>query len=182
MQFSVQCGEEVQFSSPGEFAAAAQAYPETQNLFDSSPNLGEPIFTICEIWGAKEADPIENESVSNDIPRLVLAGEYDPITSPAWGEMVAENLSSGFYCELPGVGHGASITGEECPLSIALAFPDKSTIQPDGSRVAEMSGPDFLFLKRMLGWCLSPTRPSALVALGPKAGSNCCQVRIRGLS
>jgi len=37
----VQCGEEVRFSTPGEFAAAAEAYPETQNLFDGSPNLGE---------------------------------------------------------------------------------------------------------------------------------------------
>jgi pimeloyl-ACP methyl ester carboxylesterase len=143
MQYSVQCGEEVYFSSPGEFAAAAEAYPETQNLFDSSPNLGEPIFTICEIWGAKEADPIENEPVNSDIPTLVLAGEYDPITSPSWGELAAETLDNSFYCEFPGVGHGASISGEECPLSIALAFLDDPTTEPDGSCIAEMSGPDF---------------------------------------
>jgi len=143
MQFSVQCGEEVLFSTPGEFAAAAEAYPETRNLFDSSPNLGEPIFTICEIWGAKEADPIENEPVSSDIPTLVLAGEYDPVTPPAWGEMVADNLSSSFLFEFPGVGHGASISGEECPLSIALAFLDDPTTELDGSCVAVMSAPAF---------------------------------------
>jgi len=139
----VQCGEEVYFSSPGEFAAAAEAYPETQDLFDSSPNLGEPIFTICEIWGAKEADPIENEPVNSDIPTLVLAGEYDPITSPSWGELAAETLDNSFYCEFPGVGHGASISGEECPLSIAMAFLNDPTTEPDGSCIAEMSGPDF---------------------------------------
>ena len=33
--------------------------------------------TICQSWGAREADPIENERVSSDIPTLVLAGEYD---------------------------------------------------------------------------------------------------------
>ena len=143
MQYSVQCGEEVHFSTSGEFADAAEAYPETRNLFHSSSNLGEPIFTICEIWGASEADPIENEPVSSDIPTLVLVGEYDPIISPAWGELAAETLDNSFYCEFPGVGHGASITGGECPLSIALAFLDNPTTEPDGSCVAEMSGPDF---------------------------------------
>lgn len=146
MQYSVQCGEEVHFSTPGEFATAAEAYPEIRNLFDSSPNLGEPIFTICETWGAKEADPIENEPVSSDIPTLVLAGEYDPITPPAWGEMVAESLSNSFYLEFSGVGHGVSISGGECPLSIALAFLDDPTTEPDRSCVAQMSRPAFIVL------------------------------------
>jgi pimeloyl-ACP methyl ester carboxylesterase len=144
MQFSVQCGEEVHFSTPGEFAAAAEAYPEIGRLFDASPNLGEPVFTICEIWGAKEADAIENEPVASEIPTLVLAGEYDPVTPPAWGEMVAETLSNSFYYEFPGVGHGASISGEECPLSIALEFLDDPTTEPDGSCVADMSSPAFV--------------------------------------
>ena len=143
MGFSVQCGEEILFSTPGEFAAAAEAYPEIRSLFDSTLNLGEAVFTICEIWGAKEADPIENEPVASDIPTLVLAGEYDPVTPPSWGELVAEGLSSSFYLEFPGVGHGASVSGEECPLSIALTFLNNPTTEPDGSCVAEMSGPDF---------------------------------------
>jgi len=144
MQFSVQCGEEVHFSTPGEFAAAAEAYPEIRNLFNSSPHLGEPVFTICEIWGAKEADAIENEPVASDIPTLVLAGEYDPVTPPSWGELVVEGLSSSFYLEFPGVAHGASVSGEECPLSIALEFLDDPTTEPDGSCLAEMSSPAFV--------------------------------------
>ena len=146
MQYSVQCGEEVHFSTPGEFAAAAEAYPEIQNLLDSSLSLGEPIFTICEIWGAKEADPIENEPVSSSIPTLVLAGEYDPVTPPAWGKMVTETLSNSFYYEFPGVGHGVSVSGEECSLSIALAFLDDPTTEPDGLCVADMSCPAFIVL------------------------------------
>ncbi len=144
MGFSVQCGEEIHFSTPGEFAAAAEAYPKIRSLFDSTLNLGEAVFTVCEIWGAKEAAPIENQPVASDIPTLVLAGEYDPVTPPSWGEMVAQGLNSSFYFEFPGVAHGASVTGGECPLSIALAFLDDPTTEPNGSCLTEMSGPAFV--------------------------------------
>jgi pimeloyl-ACP methyl ester carboxylesterase len=144
MQYSVQCGEEIHFSTPQELAAACEPYPELQGLLYDVCSPEEGICAICDIWGAKEADPIENEPVSSGIPTLVLAGEYDPITSPAWGEMVAETLSNSFYFEFLGMGHGASVSGEECPLGIALAFLDNPTAQPDVSCVAEMSGPDFL--------------------------------------
>ena len=143
MHYSVQCGEEVHFSTPEELAAACEAYPELRGLFYDMCDLDEGICAICEAWGAKEADPIENEPVSSDIPTLVLAGEYDPITPPAWGEMVADTLSNSFYFECPGVGHGASVSGEECPLNIALAFLDDPTTEPDELCVAAMSGPDF---------------------------------------
>jgi pimeloyl-ACP methyl ester carboxylesterase len=143
MYYSVQCGEEVHFSTWEELAAACEAYPELQGFCYDTSNPDEGICAICEAWGSKEAEPIENAPVSSDIPTLVLAGEYDPITPPAWGEEVAENLSNSFYFDFPGVGHGASVCGEECPLSIALAFLDDPTTEPDGICVAGMSGPDF---------------------------------------
>ena len=126
MRLSVQCGEEALFSSR-EGAVAGEVYPELQSWADS-----DPIFTICESWGAKEADPIENEPVVSDIRTLILAGEYDPITPPAWGELVAEDLSNSVYFEFPDVGHGASFSGE-CALGITLGFFDDPTIEPDGA-------------------------------------------------
>ena len=143
MYYSVQCGEEVHFTMPQELAVACQPYPELQSFcYDlSDPDKG--ICAQCDIWGAKEADPIENEPVTSDIPTLVLAGEYDPITPPAWGQIAAETLSNSFYFEFSGVGHCPSLSGEECPLSIALAFLDDPTKEPNGSCVALMSSPDF---------------------------------------
>ena len=127
MYFSVQCSEEVPFSSREGGAAAGQVYPEVQRWADS-----DPFFTICQSWGAGEADPIENEPVISDIRTLILAGEYDPITPPAWGELVAENLSNSFYLEFPDVGHGVSYSGL-CPLGITLDFFDDPTIEPEGN-------------------------------------------------
>ena len=127
MHFSVQCGEEVLFSSQEEGAVAGEVYPELQSWADS-----DPIFTICQSWGAKEADPIENEPVVSDIRTLILAGEYDPITPPAWGELVDADLSNSVYFEFPDIGHGASFSSE-CALGITLGFFDDPTIEPDGS-------------------------------------------------
>ena len=143
MYYSVQCGEEVRFSTPGDYAAAAEAYPYLRSVFDGSPKIGEPLFDICESWDAKEADPIENEPVSSDIPTLVLAGEYDPITPPAWGRLAAETLSNSLYFEFPAMGHGASLSEVECPLNVALEFLDDPTAALQGDCIAEMSGPEF---------------------------------------
>ena len=138
MHYSVQCGEEFRFTTPEEIAAAGEVYPRLRGYFDS-----EGVFAICQSWGAKEADPIENQPVVSDIPTLVLAGEYDPITPPAWGQLADENLSNSFYFEFTGLGHGVG-TENECPLSISLAFLDFPTIEPDGSCIAGMDGPPFV--------------------------------------
>ena len=127
MYFSVQCSEEVPFSSRDEGDATGEVYPEVQNWADN-----DVFFSICQIWGAGEADPIENEPVISDIRTLILAGEFDPITPPAWGELVADSLSNSFYFEFPDVGHGVSRSGE-CALGITLGFFDDPTIEPDGS-------------------------------------------------
>jgi len=127
MYFSVQCGEEVPFRSPEEGAVAGEVYPEVQDWVDS-----DAFSTICLSWGAGKADPIENEPVVSDIRTLILAGEFDPITPPAWGELVAESLSNSFYFEFPDVGHGVSLSGL-CGLDMTLGFFDDPTIEPDGS-------------------------------------------------
>lgn len=138
MHLSVQCGEEIPFTTIEEIAASSEAYPEFQGNFDSTS-----IFDLCQSWGARRADPVENQPVRSDIPTLVLAGEYDPITPPAWGQLAAENLSNSFYFEFPGVGHGASL-GSSCALSVVSAFLDTPGSEPDASCIAGMGGPAFV--------------------------------------
>ena len=137
MKYSVQCGEEVQFTTQEEFEDAASAYPRLRGFFDR-----DPIFAVCRAWGAKKADPIENQAVSSNIPAMVLAGEYDPVTPPDWGRLAAGGLSRSFSFEFPGFGHGVSVSGG-CPLSITLAFLDDPATQPDSSCIAGIKGPAF---------------------------------------
>jgi pimeloyl-ACP methyl ester carboxylesterase len=135
MHNSVQCGEEVRFSSPDAIAASsASMRPRIRVFLDVYANAE---FSICEAWGAKEAGPIENEPVISDIPTLVLAGDYDPVTPPAWGQMAVATLNNAHYLEFPGVGHGV-LMARRCARDIVSGFLDTPTTAPHSSCIAEL--------------------------------------------
>jgi pimeloyl-ACP methyl ester carboxylesterase len=143
MNFSVQCQEEIAFSAREEVAAAVEELPELEAYFETSATSGEIAFEVCELWDVAAAPAEENESVRSDVPALVLAGEYDPITPPAWGQEVQAGLENSYYFEFPGLGHGVSVSGP-CPLAITLAFLENPDRMPNGGCVAAMAGPLFL--------------------------------------
>ncbi len=142
MQFSVQCHEENLFTNAEAVADAAATRPELASIFKYSPNIGENAIAICDVWGAGAADPTENDPISSHIPTLVLAGEYDPITPPAWGQQVSEHLENAYFYEFPGYGHGVSLT-EGCGVTIVESFLADPAREPDTSCLAELNGPAF---------------------------------------
>jgi len=125
MHFSVQCDEEVPFESAAQLDAAIEQYPEYASL------AGKSIFDLCEAWQAGTSEPVEDQPVSSSLPTLVLAGQMDPITPPEWAQLSAQTLSQSFYFEFPNAGHGASLTGGQCPIDIVLAFFDNPAAEPD---------------------------------------------------
>jgi pimeloyl-ACP methyl ester carboxylesterase len=128
MYNSVQCYEEVSFSTAEQMQAALDAYPELGNSFGTA----EGQFKTCQTWAVGSAPAIENQIVTSDIPTLVMAGKFDPITPPAWAQSVAQGLSKSFYVEVPNGGHGSSLT-ETCPRSIFTAFLDDPSQKPDST-------------------------------------------------
>lgn len=145
MYYSVECAEEISFETEETLAAA---YEEA--LSDAPPQLQgyyigavEDIMGTCELWDVPQSGANENDPISSDIPTLIMSGEYDPVTPPAWGELAAETLSNSAAFTYPGVGHGSSVSGETCPLKMALAFFDDPLNAPDSSCIAEMDGPAF---------------------------------------
>lgn len=139
MQYAVQCHEEHVFSEPGEAVAAAEAYPELSPLFVPSAQLDEQ---VCALWGAGAADARENEPISSDIPTLILAGQFDPITPPAWGEQVADMLGNAYFFVYPSLGHSVSLS-DACPREMALAFFADPGKMPADTCIAGMSDPTF---------------------------------------
>jgi len=137
MQLSVQCNEEFAFSSLDEYEALLAEYPELAGFLESAM-VGLSGFMVCEEWDSGQADPIENEPVTSEVPTLLMAGEFDPITPPAWARHAAETLSNSTVIEFPGVGHGASIVAG-CPFDTMIAFLDDPTTPPDDACTADMA-------------------------------------------
>ena len=57
----------------------------------------------------------------SDIPSLILSGEYDPITPPAWAHQVKNSLRDSRYIILPNSGHGVS-GSVGCGQSLVIDF------------------------------------------------------------
>jgi pimeloyl-ACP methyl ester carboxylesterase len=146
MNFSVQCGEEVAFSDPALTTASIAQYPALASFLVRTPEGGDEIYPLCATWGVEAADPRENLPVTSDIPTLVMAGEYDPITPPAWGEQVAAHLPRSYFYTYAGLGHGVTTDGG-CPLEMALAFLENPDQAPDSTCLNEMAAPTFIIVK-----------------------------------
>lgn len=141
-QLAVQCHEEASFRLT-EARDRADIPAQLQAAFDYAATLGLAIYTVCDAWQAGAADAIENQPVSSDIPTLVLMGEYDPVTPPAYGEAVHEALPNSYLYQFPGYGHGVSLTGVGCPADMVLAFYDSPTEAPDAACIDSLSEPAF---------------------------------------
>ena len=123
MNAAIRCGEEVSFTSPQSIAMAS-ATVSTRLRDTLQRRFVFPDLAMCAEWGAKSAAAIENQPVVSDIPTLILAGDNDPITPPAWGKLAAQTLSHSYFFEFPWVGHavlGAGVWGS-CSQSIISAF------------------------------------------------------------
>ncbi len=142
MQFSVQCNEELSFSSLADLEEAIAQHPELAQFFEYSV-VGKFAFQVCEGWNSGRADPIANEAVSSDLPTLIITGEYDPITPPDFGRHVAQTLPNSFFFEYPGMGHGVSLIAG-CPTDMMIAFFQDPTTAPDSTCIEEMGGPQWV--------------------------------------
>jgi pimeloyl-ACP methyl ester carboxylesterase len=137
MQFSVECNEEHTFSSLEDYEAILADYPQFAGFLEYA-TVGKLSFDICQGWDSGQADPIENEPVVSDVPTLLMTGEFDPVTPPAWARRAAETLPYGSVIEYPGVGHGASVV-EGCPRDMLISFLNDPTATPDDACVAGMA-------------------------------------------
>lgn len=137
MNLSVHCSEEIPFTTQEDIDAGLRGFEALQDPFD-----GTTVLDTCDRWESGSAAPLENEPVRSTIPTLVMAGEYDPITPPAWGANAATFLDNSTFVEFTGLGHGTSIAGD-CPLSVVFSFMASPSAAPNVDCVASMPPVDF---------------------------------------
>ncbi len=66
---------------------------------------------VCRVWGVKPLPESFWEPVRSDLPVLIISGERDPVTPPAWGDAVAEHLPNSLHVIVPEAGH---VPGNPC--------------------------------------------------------------------
>jgi hypothetical protein len=94
-----------------------------------APEIGA-LFAACSAWPVGPAPVLETAPVHSEIPTLVLAGEFDPITPPAYAAMIDRDLPAATAVTVRGYGHGTVGLGP-CPVAIAVRFLGDPTTRPD---------------------------------------------------
>ena len=141
--FSVQCSEEFRFLPENSFENFAIQYPDLQDYILRRPEIGDSLFTTCENWAMSPLNEVENEPVHSDIPTLVLAGEYDPITPPHWAQETARTLTNHYFYEARGIGHGVT-RSTNCGMDIAVEFINNPMEEPNSDCLATLKAPNFV--------------------------------------
>jgi len=144
LYFAVNCQDDAPAVTSEDMAAQAATNPELDGYSRHKRELA-----ICDAWNLPASAPLVTEPVKSDIPTLVLAGTYDPVTPPEWSRTVAENLSNSYYYEFPSSGHNVS-TDNPCSPTIIAAFLNDPTVAPDAGCIAEMPGPEFVLPQDIL--------------------------------
>src|SRR5260370_14909358 len=87
MQNSVICSEDVPFFTAAEIepAAISRTYQGADQL--------DALLEICKLWPRGPVDADLHAPLQSDIPTLLLSGEADPVTPPAYAEPAARGLA-----------------------------------------------------------------------------------------
>jgi pimeloyl-ACP methyl ester carboxylesterase len=110
--YAVACSEDV----PLIDLAASRA---RQEATDFAP-FADRAAAICDTWPQAAVAPDFRDPLVSDIPTLLLSGDADPVTPPAYAAQVAETLPNSRHLILPGWGHGVITAG--CMPSVVARF------------------------------------------------------------
>ncbi|MEO8608408.1 MAG: alpha/beta fold hydrolase [Chloroflexota bacterium] len=95
----------------------------------------------CQAWGVYQTQR-ESPAVNSNVPVLIVAGEFDPVTNPEWGALAAQTLAKAFYVRFPNLGHG--ITDSPCGGEVFAQFLDRPMSAPDTTCRLNIAPPAFV--------------------------------------
>jgi pimeloyl-ACP methyl ester carboxylesterase len=136
MHYTVQCQEEYISASHRDYAAIIDAYPHLDAYMRYPVEGMATVDRLCDMWQAEPRDPIANLPVYSDIPTLLLSGNFDPITPPAYAESVHATLEQSYNVVFPYVSHGV-LRSDPCAVDIAQAFIGAPDVPPDSACITD---------------------------------------------
>lgn len=136
MHFSVVCSEDAPRIDPASVATA-----------NAATFLGEEMARLrmkpCEFWPKGKVDASYYEMTPLEVPTLILSGDLDPVTPPAWGEQVAKAWKNARHLTVPATGHGAAGVG--CvPKLMAQFLQEGTAANLDPACIEQVKRPPFV--------------------------------------
>lgn len=98
MHNAVVCAEDEPYFGDVDWAALDSTYMGSDQV--------RALMTMCNRWPRGMTDEDMKAPLSATTPTLILSGEEDPITPPAYGELVGSGLSNSLHLIGTGQGHG----------------------------------------------------------------------------
>jgi pimeloyl-ACP methyl ester carboxylesterase len=111
----------------------------------STEKLDNTIYESCKLWGTTLPLPGESEPIHSDLPTLIMAGKYDPVTPPSFARLLAGHFEHSYVAEFPNEGHAPS-TSEvtNCPTNIISAFLQDPNTSPDLACIDQINSTEFV--------------------------------------
>jgi pimeloyl-ACP methyl ester carboxylesterase len=121
MYLSVTCAEDLPWIKAGEGERNAA------NTFLGDYRLRQQR-AACELWPRAELPKRYAEPTRADVPALILTGQWDPVTPPAYGDAAAKYLPNSLHLVVPSGGHGfGGLEGLDCLRDIVASFIERGT-------------------------------------------------------
>ncbi len=107
-------------------------------------SLTEALSVLCEQWPRGRTIADVRQPLSVDVPTLLLSGEWDPVTPPAFGERLAAQLPDSRHLVAPGQGH--MLAHVRCVAGIIGDFADGVSLGELETSCLSRLKPPHLFL------------------------------------
>jgi len=133
MFLSTECHDDWSYDTP---AAIEHAAVSADN-FAPFARANLPVIA-CPVWRVGSAPASFHDPVRSAAPVLILTGDYDPITPPAWAAAAAATLPLSTVIHFPGIGHGI-LASHRCADQLAVRFLSDPTKPPYHDCLIEVS-------------------------------------------
>jgi pimeloyl-ACP methyl ester carboxylesterase len=107
-----------------DYARERARYPEVAEFTEYDFQSG-----FCRFWRSGDLGADFRRPVRAEVPTLLLAGEFDPVTPPEWAELAASTLSHASVVEFPGIGHGV-LDSDACAVDLVRSFLESPEAPP----------------------------------------------------
>lgn len=121
MYLSVTCAEDLPWIKQGEGErVAAKTFLGDYRLRQQR--------AACALWPRGEIPKGYAEPTRSGVPALILTGQWDPVTPPAYGDTAARFLANSLHVVVPHGGHGfGGLDGLDCVQNLVADFFERGT-------------------------------------------------------